>query len=97
MAQNSVAEIRNKLIDIRRFMMERRDYIQRTDPEFTERIAKTFPSFAPNAVLAANQILLTEFERLMPAYYATVAKTYQADKVDKLKKMLNGLDKIPAQ
>lgn len=93
-AQNSLTEIRNKLLDIRRYLMDERDYIQRTDPELAARLARTFPDFTPAAVLSANRLLLEEFEVLVPSYYAQIGKTYPADKVGKLKRMLVAMDAI---
>ena len=91
---NSLSEVRNKLLDIKRFMMKKRDYIQADDPQFTERISKTFPSFNAKSIIEANAKLLNEFELLMPLYYNQISKIYSKEKVEKLKDILNEFAKL---
>jgi hypothetical protein len=76
--------------------MDERDYIQKADPELASRLAKTFPDFSPAAAIDAGHLLLQEFEVLVPEYYQRIGKVYPADKVDKLKTMLDELNKIPS-
>ena len=92
-AYNSVYEVRNKLIDVQRYLMPQRDYLQKAEPEFAERIAKTFPQFTPSSILAANDLLLQEYERLLPEYCRRNGQAFPAGKVKLLKAMIADLDR----
>ncbi len=93
MAYNSLSEIRNKLIGIQRYFAKEKEYINHGDPAFRDRIKQTFPSFSSASILAANILLLHEYEQLIPKYYEQLGKSYPENKVEKFKAMLNGYDR----
>lgn len=68
-AISSLAEIRTRLVEMRLWRLDIKDYLTRADADLALRIAKTYPHFQPGEIIQCAKLLLAEYEYVCPAYY----------------------------
>jgi hypothetical protein len=93
-AIDSLDQVRKSLVEMRLVVEGRQDYLDRVDPILAQRLAETFPSFDPAAVLAATRSLLPICQDVCVAYCSKVGASFPKAKFDKLGKLLDGFDAL---
>jgi hypothetical protein len=91
-AIDSLDQIRKSLIEMRLAIEGQWDHLDRIDPELARRLAGTFPSFEPAAVLAATRSLLPICEDVCVAYCSKVKVVFPGEKFEALKRLLDEFD-----
>jgi len=93
-AIDSLTQVRDKLVEIRRWMEGRWDYLERIDAPMAERLAATFPTFDPDSVLKATRLLLAEFAIVCGAYCQRVGIAFPQSKASILSSLLDEFDAL---
>ena len=91
-AIESLRQVRDKLVEIRRWMEGRWEPLDRIDPAMADRLADTFPSFDTADVLKATRLLLAEFARVCSDYCTRVGIAYPEGKALTLQSLLDEFD-----
>lgn len=84
-AVDSLGQIRNQLVAMRLFLAGRRDYVGRIDPEFAERLARTYPALNADEIIACAGRLREEFERWAPDYCARTSRVWPEEQAATLR------------
>jgi hypothetical protein len=93
-AINSLDEVRTRLVEMRLWVYGTYDYLERIDPEFTYRIAKTYPHFETRDVISCTKRLLGVYEYVCPAYCHKSKANYPAEKVKIIKKIIEEFEHL---
>ena len=91
-AQQSLAEIRAGLVDMRLWTLGRRDYLNCVDPDMAARLARTFTRLVPGEMLRATRDLMDEYRRVTPDFCAKAGIPYPREKFNALVKVLDEFD-----
>ncbi len=81
-AVDSLAQIRTRLIEMRHWTLEVKDYLGRADPACGARMAKTFPHLETDDIIRCARLLLAEYEYNCPLYCQKAGAVYSARKVE---------------
>lgn len=87
-AINSLADIRKGLVEMRRWTLGVKDYLFRLDSSFATRVAKTYPRFQTDEIIACTKLLLQEYEYVCPAYCQKTNAKYPARKVEIMHRLI---------
>jgi hypothetical protein len=93
-AANSLAEVRNTLMQMRLWTLGVQEYLGRCDPACAGRLSNTFPHLLPEELLLCTKRLLAEYEYIGPAYCKKAGIAYPESKVEILKSLLDVFDAL---
>lgn len=88
-AVNSLSQIRNGLIDIRKYLLGKPDYLNSFDQPFAEKISASYPHFNSSEVIKCMYLLLTEYKTMADAYCKKVSEPYPQNEIDSLETFMN--------
>jgi predicted nucleotidyltransferase len=93
-AVDSLTQIRTRLIEMRLWTLGEWNYLKVADSHFAASLAKTYPHFDPQEVIACAHELLSAYEFACPMYCQKAGTMYPAEKVSVLKELLSAFEQI---
>lgn len=93
-AYGSLNEMRQVLMEMRRWSLATTGTLQDTDPVFASMLRETFPSLKPVDMLHATRSLLAAFEYACKDYCLRCETGFPNDKIQTVKNMLDVFDSL---
>lgn len=93
-AISSLADIRTRLVEMRLWTLDVKDYLYRVDADLALRIAKTYPHFQPGEIIQCAKLLLAEYEYVCPAYCQKAKGIYPAKKVEIMYRLIEEYEQL---
>lgn len=93
-AIESLAEIRATLMAMHLWALGIPGELGHVDAACAQRLARTYPHFTPNEVLACAQLLLDEYERVCPGYCEKAGLPYPAHKVRVMRQLVQEFEQL---
>ncbi len=93
-AVDSLAQVRERLIEMRLWTLGVKDYLGRADPACAVRLAKTYPRLEPDEIIACARLLLVEYAYICPLYCQKSGAVYPARKVEIMWRLIEEFERL---